>query len=246
MREIFRQERIGDRTVHIYLPPSYSESRDSFPVVYVQDGRELVDDCLNLLEYKFRVKELPELIFVGIEPIKRNDEYTPWPATSLREGYPDFGGKGGEYVSYLADTLKPYIDRTYRTRDEPVHTGIAGASFGGLISIYAACLRPEVFGRIGALSASMWYEGMLSFLRESELPSMDQKLYMSVGSLEGIFKENIQREMVPNNRQAHRMLQEKGVPQERLKFVEEEGGTHDALFFAKHFVEAMTWLFNRE
>ncbi|SDX20698.1 hypothetical protein SAMN05518848_105201 [Paenibacillus sp. PDC88] len=243
MRETFKQEKIGGRDVHIYLPPSYHQGAARFPVVYIQDGMTLVRDCLNLLEHKLRIKELPEIIFVGIVPIHRNDEYTPWPAPSLNGRSAGFGGMGEEYISYVADVLKPHMDQTYRTLSGPENTAMAGASLGGMISIYAAYQRPDLFGRIGAISASMWYEGMLAFIQNTEVPSCDQKLYMSVGSLEGVYKESIQRNMVENTHEAYRALIDKGFPEDRLKFTVEEGGTHDAMFFAKHFPEALKWLF---
>ncbi|MCM3784758.1 alpha/beta hydrolase-fold protein [Neobacillus mesonae] len=229
--------------MHIYLPPSYREGDARFPVVYIQDGITIVRNCLNLLEHKFRVKELPELILVGIVPNNRNDEYTPWPAKSLSGKSADFGGSGADYVSYVADTLKPYMDRSYRTLITPEHTAMIGASLGGMISMYAAYQRPDIFGRIGAISASMWYEGFLSFIQESEVSSYEQRLYMSVGSLEGIHKESIQKNMVSGTHEAYRTLIDKGFPEDKLKFTVEEGGTHDALFFAKHFPEALNWLY---
>lgn len=242
MRETFITEIVGDREIMIYLPPTYKDG-GSFPVVYIQDGSYLVQKCMNLLEHLFITKELPELIFVCIVPRNRNDEYTPWPAKALLSSYPDFGGKGTEYLSFVAHTLKPHIDLVYRTKIEAGHTGIIGGSFGGMISLYAAYLFPEVFGRIGSLSASLWFEGLLDFIRDNQVPSDKQRMYMYVGSVEGMYKQNIQANMVPNTYQAYEFLIANGFPEQQIKFVVEEGGTHDELFFIKHFPEAMKWLF---
>ncbi|MCR8984229.1 alpha/beta hydrolase-fold protein [Brevibacillus laterosporus] len=242
MREVFVTETVGDREIMIYLPPTY-EAGGSFPVVYVQDGSYLVHTCMNLLEHLFITKELPEMIFVCIPPHNRNDEYTPWPAKALLSSYPDFGGKGAEYLSYVVHTLKPHVDSVYRTKAEAEHTGIIGGSFGGMISLYAAYLYPEVFGRIGLLSASLWFEGLLDFIRDNQIGSSKQRMYMYVGSLEGIYKKNIQANMVEYTYKAHEFLIGNGFPKEQLKLVVEEGGTHDGLFFIKHFPQAMKWLF---
>lgn len=246
MRNMYQQDVVLDKQISVYLPPSYSKSENArFPVVYLQDGIDLVSQVFNLLSHKFRIKELSELIIVGIEPNNRIHEYTPWPAASLRgAGHPGFGGKGAEYIEYITDILKPHIDKTYRTLSEPEHTGMIGASLGGLISLYAGYLRPDVFGKIGALSASFWYEGMLSYVESNPLPlHKEGKLFLSVGSLEGVYKENIQRHMVPHTIRAHELLLEKGMTTDRLKFVLEEGGTHDDVFFAKQFTEALQWMF---
>ncbi|NUU77688.1 hypothetical protein [Paenibacillus xylanilyticus] len=53
----------------------------------------------------------------------------------------------------------------------------------------------------------------------------------------------IQAHMLDHIRAACRMILAKGDPVDRLTYVEEEGGTHDMLFFAKHFPEALQWLF---
>lgn len=247
MRNIYEQIMIGDKQVSVYLPLSYKENGNTarYPVVYLQDGMDLVRQIYNLLDHQFRTKTLPELIFVGIEPTNRSDEYTPWPAASLRE--PEkigFGGKGEDYISYLTDVLKPHIDATYRTLAGPEHTGILGASLGGLISLYAAYLRPDVFGKIGALSPSMWYEGMLSFVEDNPLPlSKNSKLFISVGSLEGVHKQNVQQHMVSNTEQAVQLLLSCGITTEQLKFVLEDGGTHDDYFFAKQVPMALHWMF---
>ena len=54
---------------------------------------------------------------------------------------------------FLVETLKPYVDRTYRTRQGAEWTGIMGSSLGGLISLYLGWKYPEVFGRIGGAVA---------------------------------------------------------------------------------------------
>ncbi|SDD40665.1 Predicted hydrolase of the alpha/beta superfamily [Paenibacillus sp. UNCCL117] len=243
MRNSIKKEMIGEHQVTVFLPPSYKDG-GRYPVAYLQDGSELIDYMLNWLQHLFMTKALPEVILVGIEPINRNNEYTPWPAKALLSTYPDFGGQGDAYLGYVTGILKPQIDASYRTLPDAEHTAMIGASLGGLISLYAAYRHPDVFGRIGALSASFWYEGFLEFVRESPPPSANQKLFMYVGSKEGVHKQNIQANMVPYTHEAYKALVNKGCPSDRLIFVEEEGGTHDGVFFAKHMPEAISWLFS--
>ena len=57
-----------------------------------------------------------------------------------------------------SDELKPEIDRRYRTFADRAHTAIVGSSLGGLVSLDAGVTRPEVFGLIGALSPSTWWD----------------------------------------------------------------------------------------
>uniref|UniRef100_A0A7U4DJI6 Esterase n=1 Tax=Geobacillus sp. (strain Y4.1MC1) TaxID=581103 RepID=A0A7U4DJI6_GEOS0 len=242
-------ESFAGRELFIYLPPSYGTSRAAFPVVYVQDGGDLFDprqnNSLARLEYMFANGELGELLLVGIEPKNRLDEYTPWHAKALSDKYADFGGQGSDYLSFLVEKLKPYIDRKYKTDGRRQQTGIIGASLGGLISIYAAYLYPNVFGKIGSISGSFWYEGFIGFMQSKNIdPGL--KMYMDVGSIEGIGKQSIQKEMVSKTKEACTILMNNGLASERLRFVLEEGAPHGRIFFSKRFPEALKWLYSNE
>lgn len=233
-----------DRELTLYLPPSYDESDRCYPVAYVQDGGDSFMDCLNYLEHLFKDGRLGELILVGIATENRNDEYTPWPAKPLLEGRPPFGGRGREYVDEVADRIKPYIDSCYRTRPEPEHTGIIGASFGGLISMLAGYWRPDTFGRIGMLSASLWYEGVMEFIREHGKLPPGLRVYMSVGQYEGAYKQGIQKHMTPSNLEAYRIWSGEEGAESRVKLHMDPDGTHDPIFMSRRFPDAVSWLFD--
>jgi uncharacterized protein len=242
----YQQLVVEDRELILYLPPSYHESDRSYPVAYVQDQGDMFTDCLNYLNHLFAAGRLVEVILVGIAPTNRNCEYTPWPAEPLLEGNPPFGGEGRAYVDEVADVIKAYIDRHYRTLAAPEHTAIMGGSFGGLISMFAGYWRAETFGRIGMLSASLWYEGVMDYIREQgELPT-GLRVYMSVGQLEGAYKENAQKHMFSNNVEAHRFWIKQGVSPERLQLAVDPDGTHDPIFMARRFPDALRWLFVKE
>lgn len=234
---------VGERALAVYLPPSYDQGQDAYPVAYVQDGGKLFMNCLNYLEHLYAVSQLSGVILVGVESPNRNDEYTPWPAEELMKTWADFGGQGPAYVQELADVIKPYIDGNYRTRPEREHTAVIGGSFGGLISLFALYWRPEVFGNGGLLSASFWYEGVLAYVQEHPLPST-VRVYMSIGKNEGIYKRNIQKNMVPYTMEAHRLFQS-AVPDGELLLEVDPEGTHDTLFMTKHFPRAVSWLFDQ-
>ena len=242
----YQELMVGNRKLVVHLPPSYDDSGRRFPVAYVQDGGELFAGCLNYLQHLHASGQLEEMILVGIVPHSRNEEYTPWPAAALADGFSPFGGRGRAYVDEVADVLKPYIDSHYRTKSDAKDTAILGGSLGGLISWFAGFWRPDTFGRIGMLSASFWYEGVIEFIRERESAGYPLRMYMSVGEKEGIYKKNRQRQMVEQTKEACRLWLEKGMPASRLKLDLEPEGTHDDLFMMKQFPEALKWLFGRE
>ncbi len=160
-----------ERTVRVYLPPGYDDAGGDYPVLYLQDAQSLfsagpygdwrADETVDSL---VAAGVFPGLIMVGVDNgPARWDEYGPWPNTHMADwvdlswARPTEGGEGGAYVDFLVGTLKPEIDRRYRTRPGPEDTGIGGSSMGGLIALYAGVTRPDVFSRVLAMSSAVWF-----------------------------------------------------------------------------------------
>lgn len=237
------KETVDGRELLVFLPESYASSERAYPVAYVHDGGYLFQGCMAYLQHLNRTGRLPEIIYVGVTTSNRNLEYTPWPAERLVSYRPGFGGQSAAYIEDLAERIKPFIDSRYRTIPDAGHTGTVGASFGGLVSMHAAVLRPDVFGLIGSLSGSYWFEGYLDFLRRRDQAPPIHKLYMYVGEAEGIYKDTVQKDMVANTRSVFELMRDRGLGEHALKFVTEPDGTHDDLFFVKRFPKAMRWMF---
>jgi predicted alpha/beta superfamily hydrolase len=87
---------------------------------------------------------------------QRTNDYTPWPTPYWQQP----NGGGDFYVRAVRDTLKPAIDRQFRTRPDRDNTAMAGCSLGGLISAYALFAYDSTFARAGAFSPSYWYRGL--------------------------------------------------------------------------------------
>jgi predicted alpha/beta superfamily hydrolase len=98
-------------------------------------------------------RTFPEAIVIGVaNTANRIYEYTP----TTDPDNP--GGGGGDlYLQMLVTELKPKIDQTLRTRPDSASTALVGSSLGGLISAYAGLKHPEVYGLIGELSPSTWW-----------------------------------------------------------------------------------------
>lgn len=144
------------RRIWLYLPTGYSKGTKHYPVVYMHDGQNLFDES-SAFGDEWQVDETMDnlrakCIIVGIDNgrERRLTEYN-------FHDHPEFGrGEGADYVRFIVNTLKPYIDTTYRTLPDRSNTFIAGSSMGGLISFYAALHCPEVFGGAGIFSPSFW------------------------------------------------------------------------------------------
>ncbi|WGV60507.1 alpha/beta hydrolase-fold protein [Brevibacillus brevis] len=239
------------RALLVYLPPSYDKSTSRFPVMYVHDGGDLFDPAfstaLDVIEDKFAEGKIPELILVGIQPGNRRDDYTPWFSKAISsERNIDFGGQGDAYLSYVANECKAYIDSKYRTDSRAEKTGIIGFSLGGLISMYAAYQYPDVFTKIGSISGSYWYEGMVPFMREKKMYQPGLRIYMDVGSKEGAKKQNIQKQMVPLTKEAHQILADSGFTADQLVLFMDEGADHLSKYANARFPGALQWLWNEK
>jgi len=176
------------RRIWIYLPKGYNTSTKIYPVLYMNDGQNLfnektaaagewgVDECLDTLQAKLN----KECIVVGIDNggDKRNTEYNPY--DNLQTGK----GEGKQYVDFLANTLKPFIDSKYRTKKGPENTLIAGSQLGGLISLYAVMQYPNVFGGAGVFSPILYTTPFIfSDAENFSTPGMP-KFYLYAGGKE--------------------------------------------------------------
>jgi predicted alpha/beta superfamily hydrolase len=228
-----------DRDLAVYLPPSYGETDHRYPVLYMQDGQNLFDPEASFagswrvdLAMNWAAARRLEGIVVGVPNAgeARLAEYSPFEDP---EGGP---GRGSEYVSHLADTIKPLVDARFRTLPQRETTGVVGSSMGGLISLFAFFARPDVFGITGALSPSLWFAGRAIFGLLEAVPSRPGRLYVDVGRLEGA-------ETVENARRLRDLLIAKGYVQgTHLRYVEDRAGKHEEAAWGRRFRAALPFL----
>jgi predicted alpha/beta superfamily hydrolase len=176
------------RDLYVYLPPSYANDERRYPVVYMHDGQNLFDRATSFGEewevdqtLEAASREGLEAIVVGIPNTgaARLDEYSPF--VQPRRG----GGRGGAYLDFIIDAIKPIVDADFRTLPGRATTGIAGSSMGGLISLYAFFRRPDVFGFVGALSPALWFGERRIFDFIDAAPFVEGRIYLDCGTREG-------------------------------------------------------------
>jgi predicted alpha/beta superfamily hydrolase len=228
------------RDLLVALPPGYAGSTTSHPVIYLQDGQNLFDPATsyagdwNLLPALERpAGEAVSPILVGIPNTGRRRRYEYGPFRDIIHG----GGGGDRYLAFVAETVKPLVDASFRTRPERSHTVIAGSSLGGLISLYGLFRYADVFGAAGALSPALWFAGgaILRFVEELADLSVG-RLYLDAGTAEG-------SETLRDVRRLREVLLAAGrIPGRDFSYVEEEGGEHDELAWGRRFAEAMPFL----
>ena len=184
------------RRVWVYLPPSYIGSTKKYPVLYMHDGQNVFDDTTSF-SGEWGVDEAidtlglttKECIVVGIDNggNRRLNEYCPYDFALKGIGANNNTnvGEGGKYVDFLVKTLKPFIDKRYRTLKDSKNTFTAGSSMGGLISMYALIKYPKVFGGAGVFSPAFWVAPKIFDDIKAKGKKVNAKIYFYAGDEEG-------------------------------------------------------------
>lgn len=225
------------RKIWIYLPSNYTTSKQKYPVLYMQDAQNLfdeftapygewgIDEALDSLQKKTG----KYCIVVGIDhgDAKRLVEYNPYDTKEYGKG------EGKRYVDFLVQTLKPFIDKKYRTKKDAANTSIAGSSMGGLISSYAILKYPNVFGSAGAFSPAYWIApAMDTMVKNIPANKMPQRIWFYGGGKEGY-------SLMPDMERFRNIIAAKNKTD--IGFVVDENGMHNEAAWRKWFPKFYTW-----
>jgi predicted alpha/beta superfamily hydrolase len=235
------------RTVLVLAPPGYeTETARRYPVLYLHDGQNLFDGATAYVPGQYwRVGEtaaalmaanaIEPLLIVGVYHMgeRRVEEYTPTRDPRVRQG-----GRARLYGRMLLEELKPFIDAHYRTRTGVEHTGVGGSSLGGLVSLFLGLRHPAAFGKLAALSPSVFWDGRM-ILRE--VAALERKtparIWLDTGTREGF-----------NTTEYARMLRDALVGQgwalgHELNYLEAEGAGHDEAAWAARVAPMLKFLY---
>lgn len=208
----FTSKYVQSRNVYVWLPENY-DPHNKYAVLYMHDGQSLFDTVNSFNRSEWKVDEtlskligenkIRPCIVVGIWNTgkTRKAEYFPQKALDNlaeedRMGFLPMlegGAKADEYLKFIVHELKPFIDSNFSTLRNREHTFIAGSSMGGLISLYAICEYPSLFG--GAACLSTHWTGnyktvdnpipfaIIQYLENNLPASKNHKIYFDYGSL---------------------------------------------------------------
>ena len=227
------------KNIWVYLPKNYAISDKKYPVIYMHDGQNLFD-AKTAAYGEWNVDETldsinAQVIVIGIEHgnEKRIDELTPF----KNEKYG--GGNADNYLDFIVNTLKPYVDKNYRTKSNAHNTALFGSSLGGLVSFYGALKYPNVFGKIGCFSPSFWINrNQINTLMENT-KTFKTKVYFMCGDREGSDDD-----MVSDLNKVEYLVNTKRCECKKLnKKVIVKGGQHNEKLWREGFKKAYLWLF---
>ena len=214
----FQSKYVTARNVDVWLPDGYTPKK-KYAVLYMQDGQALFDSAVAEDKLEWGVDEtfaklinerkIKNCIVVGVwntGKLRHSDYFPQKPFETISKPKQDslykiiFNGvlmmsekvQSDNYLKFVVKELKLFIDNKFSTLKDKGNTFIAGSSMGGLISMYAVCEYPDVFG--GAACLSTWWPGLLpsaknpiplafnQYLQTNMPPGKSHKLYFDTGT----------------------------------------------------------------
>jgi predicted alpha/beta superfamily hydrolase len=271
--ENFKSTFINPRNVDVWLPVDYSPKK-KYPVLYMHDGQMLFDSTTTWNKQEWQVDEvisklikenkIKPVIGVGVWNTQlRHSEYFPQkPFESLPQAYRDslisyakrnattglFQDKvqSDNYLKFLTTELKPFIDKTYATKKDQKNTFIAGSSMGGLISLYAICEYPKIFGGAACLSTH-WPgiftvdnnpipEAFIQYMKTNLPNPNNHKIYFDFGTatLDALYE--------PLQSKADEVMRAKGYTLKNWTTIKYDGAEHSERAWANRLDVPFTFL----
>jgi len=235
----------NQRDLVVYTPPGYADqTARRFPVLYLQDGQNLFDGATSFIpgqdwhvgrtaDAAIDDRAVEPLIIVGIYNTRaRVSEYTPTHVPKLG------GGRADRYAKFLIEEVKPFVEREYRVLPGSLHAGIGGSSLGGLVSLYLGLKHSAIFGKIAALSPSVWWNQFfihrfVKALRVERRP----RIWLDIGTREGA-------RMVEDVERFRDLLLQRGWRLEQgLHYERVEGAEHNEIAWAQRVRPFLEFLY---
>lgn len=274
--ESFSSHYVSSRNIDIWIPDHYDGTR-KFSVLYMHDGQMLYDSSITWNKQSWDVDDvlcelyakriIKNVIVVGIWNVdgERHADYfpqKPFEALSLhekeiiREQLKE-AGRSGElfrprsdaYLRFLVEELKPYIDKKYQVHSNRKNTFIMGSSMGGLISLYALCEYPDVFGSAACLSthwpgtfsaSNPFPEAMRTYLEESLPAPGSHKIYFDYGdqTLDALYP--------PLQNEVDKVMKNKAYSEKNWKTLFFEGKDHSETAWSERLDTPLIFLLGKE
>ena len=262
----FGSQYVQARNIDVWLPDQYNP-HNSYAVLYMHDGQNIfesenvfnriswkVDETLSLLIDNHQIRNC---IVVGIwNTEKRYQEYTPLkPFIYYNPQYREITGNevqndliSDDYLKFIVFELKPFIDSTFNTLADSDNTFISGSSMGGLVSIYALCEYPEIFGGAACLSTHwpfsliqtdpLLFNAITDYLKATLPSPQNHKIYFDHGT------ETLDSLYHPYQSDVDRIMKEIGYNKRSWMTRIFEGDDHSESSWQKRFHIPATFLLN--
>jgi predicted alpha/beta superfamily hydrolase len=256
--EKFESKFVSARNVDVWLPEGYSPQK-RYAVLYMHDGQMLfdstsnwnkqewcVDETMSKLQTEHKIQDcivvavwnsgagrhadyFPQRPFENLSAEQKDNVIKQWQQGSRTKD--DLKPVSDNYLKFLATELKPFIDKTFATHTDKDHTFVMGSSMGGLISMYAICEYPDVFGGAACLSTH-WLgtfspfnnpipDAFVAYLKDHLPNPQTHKLYFDYGT------KNLDSAYAPFQKKADEIIKSKGFNEQNWQTLAFKGADHD-------------------
>jgi predicted alpha/beta superfamily hydrolase len=246
------------RMLRVWLPANYGSPRNahrSYPVLYMQDAQNLFDDATSnagewhvdeTVDHLVGSFKIPPMIVVGIDypGDKRSSEYLPYPDPHHKQYDVPVPKelRGKDYVGFVLTEVMPFIEKKYRVSRGAANTGIGGASYGGVISLYTVLQHPGIFGHV-LVESPVLGVGDGQLLKDAEAAKqLPQKMFVAMGTKETKDPE-YNAQLVKDVEELQTILRKKGMGPERLRVVVENDAVHNEGAWSRRLPEALIFLY---
>ena len=228
------------RKIWALLPHDYDSSIENYPVLYLQDAQNLFNEKAEFGNWEIDKKlavmseyNIGKIIIIAIEHADK-DRIKEYNVGKTVLGL----GQGKQYIRFVTDTLKPFVDKNFRTKTEREFTGIGGSSMGGLVSIFSGLMYPEVYGKLMIFSPSLWVVPKLNIPTDIDENYQNTKIYLYAGGDESATMidhvKNFKKNMIKNEFVSDKMKINLSINME---------GKHNEQYWSDEFPKAIEWLF---
>jgi predicted alpha/beta superfamily hydrolase len=246
------------RMLRVWLPANYGSPRNahrSYPVLYLQDGQNLFDEATSdagewhvdeTVDHLVGGFKIPPMMVVGIDypGENRSSEYLPYsdPHHTQYDVPVPKELRGKDYAAFLLTEVMPFIEKRYRVSRGATNTGIGGASYGAVISLYTVMQHPGIFGHL-LLESPVLGVGDGQLLKNAETAKQPpQRMYVAMGTKETKDPE-FNAQLVKSVEELQTILRKKGMGPDRLKVVVEKDAVHNEGAWSRRLPEALIFLY---
>jgi pimeloyl-ACP methyl ester carboxylesterase len=248
------------RKISIWLPDGYPRPGVKYAVLYMHDGQNLFETATAYGHKEWQVDEtltalikddrIVPCIVVGIwNTSKRFREYAPARPfsvmlTEAQKGTENAALYGGQplsdaYLRFIVEELKPWVDAHFEVDTSAKSTFIAGSSMGGLISLYALCEYPQVFGGAACISthwplrlsknSPAFTHAMIEYLKPRISGLQGHKIYFDYGT------ETLDAFYETHQVRIDSLFRAEGFPESSFRSQKFEGAAHNEASWAERF-----------
>ena len=176
--------------------------------------RKDLDVGLNGLAEKYGVS------LVVIDHVDWNDDLTPWPAVGVFKKAKPFGGKAAAFLDKLTNEVVPKTEQDLGI--EGAERTLLGVSLSGMFAVWSA-FNADTFANIISISGSLWYDGLVEWMK-TQMPSPRlEKVCMLLGEKEKNAKDKRMATVEECTLAAANLIKEKTKAAVTFELVE---GTH--------------------